>query len=384
MTLATIVRKNLTRKRLRFALTLISILIAFFLFSVLQSFREVWQSGVENASDTRLVTVNRINFTQTLPLAYYNRVQSIEGVEAVTHADWFGGYFQEPQNFVQTFAVNAAEWIGLYPEMTAPPEQVKAFLDNRAGAMVGSGVAGRYGWKVGDRIPLSSNIFSQADGSSVWDVQIEAIYTVEDKFDDTIVLLHYDYFNESRSFGNDMVGWLVIKTAAPELNDSVIAAVDAMFANSSAETDTVTEKAFGEQFQNQFGNISLILTLVIAGALVTILMIVGFNMVLAQRERIKEMAVMKTLGFQSSALFGVMLGEALLLSLVGGTLGLGLSVPGLAAVTNATVGLLPAMSLSLETVLQSFGLMLALGLMTGIIPAYQAYKTRIAAAFARN
>ena len=384
MTLTTLVRKNLTRKWTRFVLTVLSIAVAFLLFGFLQSFREAWNSGVENASDTRLVTVNKINFTQPLPYSYFTRIQTMEGVQAVTHASWFGGFYQEPQNFVQAFAVDPTLWLGMYPEMKAPPEQIARFIENRAGVMVGSSVANRFGWQVGDRIPLSSNIFSQQGGGSVWDVEIEAIYTPEANFDGSIVLLHYEYFNESKSFGKDTIGWLVVQTTSPQVNDAVIAAIDNQFANSSAETDTVTEKAFSEQFQNQFGNISLILTLVIAGAFVTILMIVGFNMVLAQRERIGELAVMKTLGFRSHTLFGLMMGEALALSLIGGLVGLALGALLTFLFTILSAGFLPPMAVSAETSLQALGLMAALGLITGTIPAYQAYRTRIITAFARN
>lgn len=384
MTLTTLVYKNLTRKWTRFVLTGLSIAVAFLLFGFLQSFREAWNSGVENASDTRLVTVNKINFTQPLPYSYFTRIQTMEGVQAVTHASWFGGFYQEPQNFVQAFAVDPTLWLGMYPEMKAPPEQIARFIENRAGVMVGSSVANRFGWQVGDRIPLSSNIFSQQSGGSVWDVEIEAIYTPEANFDGSIVLLHYDYFNESKSFGKDTIGWLVVQTTSPQVNDAVIAAIDNQFANSSAETDTVTEKAFSEQFQNQFGNISLILTLVIAGAFVTILMIVGFNMVLAQRERIGELAVMKTLGFRSHTLFGLMMGEALALSLIGGLVGLALGALVTFLFTVLSAGFLPPMAVSAETSLQALALMVGLGLITGTIPAYQAYRTRIITAFARN
>ena len=384
MTLTTLVYKNLTRKWTRFVLTGLSIAVAFLLFGFLQSFREAWNSGVENASDTRLVTVNKINFTQPLPYSYFTRIQTMEGVQAVTHASWFGGFYQEPQNFVQAFAVDPTLWLGMYPEMKAPPEQIARFIENRAGVMVGSSVAKRFGWQVGDRIPLSSNIFSQQGGGSVWDVEIEAIYTPEANFDGSIVLLHYEYFNESKSFGKDTIGWLVVQTTSPQVNDAVIAAIDNQFANSSAETDTVTEKAFSEQFQNQFGNISLILTLVIAGAFVTILMIVGFNMVLAQRERIGELAVMKTLGFRSHTLFGLMMGEALALSLIGGLVGLGAGTLATMLISALSAGYLPPMAVSVQTSLQALALMAALGLITGTIPAYQAYRTRIITAFARN
>ena len=384
MTLTTLVYKNLTRKWTRFVLTGLSIAVAFLLFGFLQSFREAWNSGVENASDTRLVTVNKINFTQPLPYSYFTRIQTMEGVQAVTHASWFGGFYQEPQNFVQAFAVDPTLWLGMYPEMKAPAEQIARFIENRAGVMVGSSVANRFGWQVGDRIPLSSNIFSQQGGGSVWDVEIEAIYTPEENFDGSIVLLHYEYFNESKSFGKDTIGWLVVQTTSPQVNDAVIAAIDNQFANSSAETDTVTEKAFSEQFQNQFGNISLILTLVIAGAFVTILMIVGFNMVLAQRERIGELAVMKTLGFRSHTLFGLMMGEALALSLIGGLVGLALGALVTFLFTILSAGFLPPMAVSAETSLQALALMVGLGLITGTIPAYQAYRTRIITAFARN
>ena len=236
-------------------------------------------------------------------------MRAFEGVRQVTHANWFGGYYQDPKNFLIAMAVEPETYTRILEnDFDFTPEMRQAFIRNRTGALVGENLANKWGWKVGDRIPIGSNIFSQKNGSHTWDVTIVGIFGKrKPQMDTSLLLLQYDYFDETRSFGKDTIGWLVLQTASPALNDRVAKGIDQMFANSSYETSTDTEKAFNKAFVAQLGNIALIVTLVVGAAFVTILMIVGNTMAGAIRERAREIAVLKTLGFPGTRVLRLVL-----------------------------------------------------------------------------
>lgn len=381
----TLIRKNLFRKKLRAILLTLSILIAFLIFGVLGAFYSVWSSGGALAADNRLITVNRINFTVSMPYAYWNRVAALEGVETVSHASWFGGYYQDPTQFVQTFAVDPETYLEAYAELTMPADQREAFLTTRDCLLVGADLAGQYGWSVGDTIPLLSNIWQKNDGSSSWEFNICAIFDAEDdKVPANYAMFHYDYYNEPLAFNQDQLGWLIINTTDPALNDQVARAVDEMFANSPAETETTTEAAFNEAFANQFGNIALILLFVVGSAFTTILIIVGFTMVTAINERTGEIAVMKTLGFPAPRIFRMVLSESVMLSLFGGLLGLGLAWLMIAAVAPVAAAFLPGLSLPSSVFWVGVGLSVLLGLLTGLVPAINAQRVKIVTALGKQ
>lgn len=381
---ATLIRKGLFRKVLRAVLMLVSIAIAFFIFGVLGSLNHALNAGVDVAAANRLVTVNKINFTVSMPYAYYGRARQIDGVENVSHANWFGGYFQEPSNFVQTFAVEPETWLIAYPELELPADQRAAWIDTRTCLLVGQSLAAQYGWSVGDRIPLNSNIWQQQDGTSDWDFDICGIFTAEDAAVPTnYAIFHYEYFNESLAFARDTIGWMVINTTDPSLNDQVAQDIDAMFANSPAETETSTEAAFNQAFLEQFGNITLILIWVIGAAFATILMIVGTTMVLAINERTKEIAVMKTLGFASGRIFRMILTESFLLSFIGAGIGMGLAALLIWGVSAAMAAFLPGLGLPPEVALQGLALAIIFAILTGFFPAFNAMRLKIVDAFGK-
>ncbi|MFN3836026.1 MAG: ABC transporter permease [Glycocaulis sp.] len=382
---ATLVRKNLFRKRLRAVLLMVSIFIAFMIFGVLGAVQNAFTSGMGSAAQERLVTVNRINFTVALPYAYWGRIQQVEGVRVAAPASWFGGYYQEPQNFVQSFAVDPESYLEAYPnEIVMPEEQRAAFLDGRTCAIIGRALATQYGWTVGERIPLMSNIWQQRDGSQVWELDICGIFDDrEGTYPTNYLMLHYEYFNESLLFGRDSFHWITITTTDASRNDEISQAIDELFANSPAETSTTTEAAFNEAFMEQFGNISLILTWVIGAAFATILMIVGTTMVMAVNERTREIAVLKTLGFTEPRIFRMVLGESLLLSFIGGLIGLGFAALASSAASTAMQGFLPQFGLSLSNALTALALMAALGLVTGLLPAWNATRVRISEALGK-
>lgn len=381
---ATLVRKGLFRKVLRAILMMVSISIAFLIFGVLGALNAALNAGVDVAAANRLVTVNKINFTVSMPYAYYGRVRQVAGVSNVSHANWFGGYFQQPTNQIQTFAVEPETWLIAYPELVMPEEQRAAFLDTRTCLLVGQAVATQQGWSLGDRIPLNSNIWQQSDGSSTWEFDICGIFTGSDAaVPANYVIFHYDYFNESLAFANDTIGWMIVNTEDPSLNDQVARDIDEMFANSPAETETTTEAAFNQAFLEQLGNIGLILTLVIGAAFLTILMIVGTTMILAINERTKEIAVLKTLGFKSGSIFRMILTESLLLSLTGGLIGLGLATIVVWLAGQALAAFFPGLGMTWGIAGQAVGLMILFALLTGIFPAYNAMRIRIVSAFGK-
>lgn len=381
-----LVRKNLFRKKLRAILMIVSILVAFLIFGMLAGFYRAFTAGEDRAAADRLVVVNKINFTQPMPIAYFNRVRAVEGVRQVTFANWFGGYYQDPKNILVAMAVEPASYMEVYArDIDIPPEAQQAFVRERTGALVGEALARKWGWKVGDRIPLSSNIFSQKNGSRVWDVTVVGIFTARAaNIDPSFMVFQYPYFDETRSFAKDTIGWMVLQTTSPALNDQVAKTIDQMFANSSAETSTDTEKAFNKAFAAQFGNIALIVGLVVGAAFVTILMIVGNTMALTIRERTREIGVLKTLGFSGERILTLVLGESVLLAILGGLPGLALAALAAYSLRKSLAGVLPGFAVTWDIALLGLALMIVLGLVTGLIPALNAQRLKIAAALGRG
>jgi len=381
-----LIYKNLIRKPLRFFLTLFAIFVAFLIYGALTAFDTAFHAGVELSADDRLITVNKINFTQPLPISYVRKVEAVDGIAAVVHMNWFGGYYQDPKTQIQTFAVDQTKLLSVYgDDIIIEPAEHAAWLQNRQGLVAGRAVAEAHGWKVGDRIPLSSNIFSQKDGRTSWDFDIVSIYTGSSaQIDTNGIYIRYDYFNETNSFGGDYIGWMGIRTKNPSLNEKVIKDIDDMFVNSPYETETVPEKAFVKGFLSQLGNISLMITSVVFAAFFIILVVVGFSMVLAVKERTSEIGVMKTLGFRSGRLFRMVLGESFMLVFVGGTLGLWAATGFLGLLNNVPQFPVPDIILTQAIILESIGIMALLGLITGIIPAAYALRLNIITALSRR
>jgi putative ABC transport system permease protein len=381
-----LIRKNLFSKKLRAILMIVSILVAFAIFGVLVAFERAFNAGEEVSDDNRLVVVNKINFTQPLPIAYFNRIRAVEGVKQVAHLNWFGGYYQDPKNFMVVLAVEPQTYMEVYGgDLVISPEAKAAFLRERTSALVGEAMAAKWGWKVGDRVPIASNIFSQKSGARSWDFNIVGIVKPrKPQVDTNFMAFQYTYFDETRSFGKDMIGWMVLQTDSPSINDRVSKTIDEMFANSMYETSTDTEKAFNKAFLAQLGNIALIVTLVVGAAFVTILMIVGNTMALSIRERTRQIGVLKTLGFSDGRVLRLVLGEAVLLALLGGLPGLGLAYLVTQLVKESPSNFVPRIGITPGIVITAIVLMLALGLITGLIPALNAMRLRIATALGRS
>jgi putative ABC transport system permease protein len=376
---------NLGRKKARTILTVLSIMIAFLLFGLLRSLAAAFDQGAEIAGEDRLVSINKISLIQPLPEAYLPKVQALEGVDKATSANWFGGYYQDPKNQFPQFPIIAEDYFEIYKEMiTLPEAQMQAWKKNRIGVVIGKALVDRFKWKIGDRIPLMG-MFPREGGSTTWEFVIEGIYEAKSKSADTsAMLMHYDYFDEARQYGKGDLGWLIIRVKDPKQSAQVAAAVDALFANSPAETKTSSEKDFAKSFAKQFGDIGLITTLILGAVFFTMLLVAGNTMAQSFRERIPELAILKTLGFSDLAVMIMVLAEAILISLIGGLAGLFLAKFFISGAAESMAATLPGLNLSTAMMLFGVGLMFLFGLLTGIIPALQGLQLNIVAALRRR
>jgi putative ABC transport system permease protein len=377
--------KNAWRKKVRTILTILSVLVAFLLYSLLSAIGYAFRSGADLADAERLVVIDKISLINPLPVSYENKIAATPGVASVTHASWFGGYYQDPRNQMPQFPVEPRDYFAMYPELKIPPEQLEAWANNRIGLVVGEELAEQFGWKIGDRIPLQATIWTKQDGGRTWEFELEGIFSTDDPRGGTsYMLFQYDYFDEARAFGNGTVGWYILRVANGANPVEVANAVDGQFANSPNETETSTEQAFVESFSKQFGNIALIVTLILGAVFFTLLLVSGNTMAQSVRERISELAVLKTLGFADGSVLGIVLSESVLIMLIGGLLGLGIGwllVKGLASTIGA---FLPGVFLSPTAIVAALGLMVAAGIAAGIFPALKAMRLSIVDALARG
>ena len=373
--------RNLMRKKVRTFLTVASIFIAFLLYGVLLAVKTGLSAGVELGGLDRLITIHKVSLIQPLPQSYGRKIATVEGIEDVAHAVWFQGVYQDPKNFFGRMAVSE-NYLDMYPEMVLPEEHKKAWHANLSGAIVGRATADRYGFKVGDRIPIQGDIWRRPDGSA-WEFTIEGIYEAGEKgFDTTNFFFHHKYLTEGSGI-EGFVGWYILAVEDPERSAQIVAEVDKLFANSPAETKTSTEKAFAQGFANQVGDIGKIVTSVLAVVFFTLLLVAGNTVAQSVRERTGELGVLKTLGFTDSQVMAMVLGESYLLTFLGGGAGLGL----VAWVTNTfDVGgaMLPTVYLPMSGIWAGIGLLLLMGLAAGLIPAYQALRLTIVDALRRT
>jgi putative ABC transport system permease protein len=281
-------------------------------------------------------------------------------------------------------AVEPEEWLEMYPEYVLTEEERSAWLRDRTGAIVGRGLADRFGWEVGDRVPLQATIWTKKDGSRLWELTIDGIYDgAEEGTDTTQMFFHYDYFDEARQFGQGVVGWYVVRVADPERAAAVAEEVDALFRNSPAETKTATEKAFVQAFANQIGDVGAIVTGILAAVFFTMLLVAGNTMAQSVRERTSELGVLKTIGFTDGKVLGLVLAEALAISLLGGGLGLFLGA-GIVSGVGAGLGqYLPAFYLRGADLALGLALVALVGLAAAILPALQARRLDVVNALRR-
>lgn len=376
-----LVWKNVWRRKFRTTFTLLSIFVAFLLFGILMTIRTAFSLGVDVAGLDRLVLIHKVSLIMPLPYSYLARLQQTPGVELATHQTWFNGIYQDPSNFFANIAVEPEAFLRIYPEFRVPPEQVQAWLADRQGAIAGRDLADRYGWKVGDRIPLIGTIWQPRQGQT-WEFNLAGIYDGDPGIDKTQFFFRYDYLDENRIEGEGLVGWYVVKIADPAQAVALSRTFDEMFANSTAETRTTTEKGFIEGFAKQVGDIGAIMIAIASVVLFMFGLVAASTMAQSVRERTSEFAVLKTLGFRGGGILALVLAESLFIVLVGGGLGLA------AAWTfvqrgDPTGGLLAVFVLPPRDLAIGVGLMATMGVLAGAAPALGAMRLRITDALRR-
>jgi putative ABC transport system permease protein len=372
-----LVWRSLWRRKIRTIFTLLSIFVAFLLFGFLMTIRAAFSFGVDLAGLDRLMVIHKINIIMPLPVAYQNRLQTVSGVESVTHSTWFGGFYQEPTNFFATIALEPEPYFNMYPEVHLPSEQMKAWLADRQGAVVGRDLAKRFDWKIGDRIPIKATIYQHKKTGNTWEFNLVGIYDGEPGVDKTNFFFRYDYLDEGRQIGEGQVGWYIVKIADASRSQQMAATFDEMFANSPAETKTTTEKGFIDGFAKQIGDIGSIMIAILSAVLFTILLVVGNTMAQAVRERTSELAVLKTLGFSDPKILSLVLAESLFIAVAGGGLGLLLAWAVVQFVGDPTGGLLPIFMLPRRDLVVGVVLIAVVGLVAGLLPATSAMRIRI-------
>jgi putative ABC transport system permease protein len=373
---------SLWRKKTRTIFTLLSVFVAFLLFGILMTIRTAFTFGVEIAGADRLVIIHKVSLIMPLPISYLERLRATEGVALVEHQTWFGGVYQDPSNFFAQMAVDPDAFTKIYTEFKIPPDQMKAWLADRQGVVVGVDLAKRFGWKIGDRIPITGTIWQPKKGQT-WEFNIVGMYDGDKGVDKTNFLFRYDYLDENRIRGEGLTGWYVVKIADVSRAQEMAAKFDAMFANSSAETKTTTEKGFVEGFAKQVGDIGSIMVAILVAVLFTMLLVAANTMAQSVRERTSEVGVLKTLGFSNGSILTLVLSESILIAVLGGGLGL-LVAWAFVQQGDPTNGALPVFMLPPRDVAIGGMLIVVLGLAAGVIPALNAMNLKITDALRRG
>jgi putative ABC transport system permease protein len=376
---------NLTRRKLRLVFTLLSIMLAFLMFGMLDALRTSMSQAVNLTGADRLITLSKVSIIDSFPYSHYEKTRAVQGVDAVVHLNWFGGVYKDAKMQIPVFPMNVEEFFKVYPEVKITPEEFEAWKADRQGIVVGKALADREGIKKGDRLPLKSSIFRRQNGSDTWEFNVIGIYTVENSagWDNQSAMFHYQYFNESLQFAQDQIGWMTVKVKNPDEAEDVAKRVDALFANSSDETKTGTEKAFTKQFMEQIGNIGKILVSVVFAVFFTMLLVTANTMAQSVRERTSEMGVLKTLGFSNASILVLILSESVLIAVIGGGAGLALAWL-FVQQGDPTNGMLPVFMLPPRDVTMGVVMVLLLGLVAGLWPAVSAMNLKITDALRRN
>lgn len=378
-----LIRAALLRHKTRTALTVLSVAAAFLLFGLVQSVNSVFsEAGHTIGSAHRLITESKVGFMTPLPLALKSQISAVPGVEAVAYDTFFGATYQSPKNVIGGAFAVSRNFFQLYPELKISPASVRAFDQTQTGAIVGAALARRYHWKVGEEIPLKAMIYPRKSGSYAWTFDVVGIYHAHSAFEEQDFLLRWRYLDRAAAFGRDTVGWYVEKIANPAAAGPVAARIDALTANSAYQTKTQTDSAFAANLIGQYVDLGLLVRAIMGAVFFTLILLTGNTMAQAVRERIPELAVLKTLGFSNGTVLGLVLAEAVLLVVLGGVIGL--------AAAAATVHVLQAQIGSQLPMAPVHGLiwleglmaMLAIGLVVGALPARRGMRLRVIDALA--
>ena len=379
MTHFRLVWAGLWRKPVRTVFTVLSIAIAFLLFGMLQGIN-AWFSGlISDAHADRLIVVSRISQVEPLPIAHLQRIERLPGIRSVAQVGAFAGVYQSRGNDVLVYATNPETVFDIYPEWRTTPEQLHALVSTRTGALVGDVLMKAYGWKVGDRIPLTTSVVKQ-DGSTDWSLDIVGTYSVAGaEAQANRVLINYAYFDEARQFDKGRVFAFVVSIDDPDRSAAMCATIDALFSNSSDETLTQDEAEYAQAQLRQIGNISVMVNAIVGAVLFTLLFLTGNTMMQSVRERIPELAVLKAIGFSDGKVTALVLVEAILLCMVAAALGLAAAAAVFPVTESLGIGggALPASVIAL-----GLAIALVLALVSGLPPARRVQRMTIVDALA--
>ena len=371
-----LVLRNAFRHKLRTTLTVVGIVVAIVAFGMLRTIVDAWYAGANASSSARLVTRSSVSLVFPLPLSYAPKIRQVDGVTGVAWANWFGGIYINERNFFAQFAISPS-YLAMYPEFVLSDDERRAFVADRSGAIAGRKLAEKYGWKVGDQIPLRGTIFP-----GTWTFNLRGIYDgAEEGTDTSTFFFHYAFLNESikQKLGGrgDQAGLYIEQLAHPDEAAAVSAAIDAMFRNSLAETLTETEKAFQLGFVAMSEAILLAIQAVSFVVIVIIMAVMANTMAMTARERYAEYATFKALGFSNGFVALLIFAESLGIALFGGLLGVALTFPAAETFAKTVGSILPAFKVSTDTIVLQVAAALVIGVVAAAIPAWRAARVRI-------
>jgi putative ABC transport system permease protein len=379
MKYARLMLANLFRKKIRTTLTIGSFAIALLLFGILAAVRMAFNQGADVAGVDRLVVRNKTSIIQPLPFAYRDRLLRIPGVKEVTFLNWFGGTYQDERNFFPQMAIDVPTYRKVVTDIGVTENEWNAFAADRQGAIVGETTAQRFHWKVGDHIPIKGVIFQGA-----WEFNLYGIARGEQAAGSVLpFLFHEDYLEERRMFGKGTVGWYVVRIENPDNAARISKEIDREFSNSPFETKSDSEKEFAASWAKQLGNIKLIIMSIGAVVFVTLLLVTGNTMATAIRERVRELAVLKAIGYSDHFVLWLVLAEGLAIAMFGGVLGLLAATGIIPGLSHALAGMLPPLILLKRDTAIGLGLALSAGVLSTILPATSAMRLRVVDALRR-
>lgn len=373
---------GLWRKRARTVLTLLSVITAFSLYGILDGITGAFDRAVDRYADaSQLRVTNRVNISARLPLAYRSRIARVPGVKTVVPMSILPGYYRQRSDSLTALATDVRSLLA-NSDFIVTPAELDALQRTPNGAIVGPELLAKYGWHIGDRVPLESTLYRQKDGSSTWLFDIVGSYTLKEgafpEKDDFLV--NYDYFDRARGSANGMVTLYVVKVDDPLRAAAIGAAIDSLFRNSPDETLTLTDKAYIHAQIDRIGNVAFIVNSIVGAVLFTLLFLTGNTMIQSIRERIPELAVLRTYGFNKTAIAGLVAGESLLLCLSAAAVGLGIA----AAVFPSVFEAMGVAALPLETSVIETGAVIAvaLALLSALPPLWRTHRLQIVDALA--
>lgn len=370
-----LVLANLGRHRKRTVLTTLSVALALFLFASLQTVVTTLAAASRFGSARRLVSISATGIVFPLPLSYANRLAAVPGVEKLTYANWFGGRYGDGKRFFASFAVEPVSYLDMYPEMSVPDDQKRAWLQDRSGALIGARLLDVFGWRVGQNVTLQGTIMP-----GDWTFTVRGVYTPTDRvLNDDMMFFHHAYLDE-RAKRAGLVGWYVLRIDDPNNAASIAKRVDDMTRSSPHATKTGTEQAFNASFATMWGNVSLLMGTIGLAVVFAILMVTANAMMMSARERTREVAVLKTIGFPDRTLAGMVMLEAGVIAVAGAVLGLGGAKLFYRATNFNAAGFLPGFDVTPRTLVVGALVAVVVMLASGLVPAMRASRLQVVTA----